>query len=125
MAKPVERGGLNVLGDPLEVCSCAPMTGWFRDGFCQGDPGDAGRHTVCCEVTAAFLAYSKALGNDLTTPMPAYGFPGLNPGDHWCVCAPRWLQAYEDGMAPPVRLAATEQSTLEIIPLEVLERFAC
>ncbi len=118
------RQALNVLGEPLQDCSCEPMTGWFRDGFCHGDPGDRGRHTVCCEVSEAFLSYSRAQGNDLSTPAPAYGFPGLRPGDHWCVCAPRWLEAYEDGMAPPVRLAATEQSTLEVIPLEILSTHA-
>jgi uncharacterized protein len=115
---------LNVLGEPLELCSCEPLTGWFRDGSCRTNPSDLGRHTVCCEVTEAFLSYSRAQGNDLGTPAPAYGFPGLNPGDHWCVCAPRWLEAYEDGMAPPVRLEATEQSALEVIPLDLLQRHA-
>jgi uncharacterized protein len=115
---------LNVLGEPLELCSCEPLTGWFRDGSCRSNPADLGRHTVCCEVTEAFLSYSRAQGNDLSTPAPAYGFPGLKPGDHWCVCAPRWLEAYEDGMAPPVRLAATEQSALEVIPLDLLQRHA-
>jgi len=115
---------LNVLGEPLDLCSCEPLTGWFRDGSCRTNDADHGRHTVCCEVTEAFLSYSRAQGNDLSTPAPAYGFPGLKPGDHWCVCAPRWLEAYEDGMAPPVRLAATEQGTLEVIPLELLQRHA-
>jgi uncharacterized protein (DUF2237 family) len=115
---------LNVLGEPLDLCSCEPLTGWFRDGSCRTNDADHGRHTVCCEVTEAFLNYSRAQGNDLSTPAPAYGFPGLKPGDHWCVCAPRWLEAYEDGMAPPVRLAATEQGTLEVIPLELLQRHA-
>ena len=115
---------LNVLGEPLDLCSCEPLTGWFRDGSCRTNDADHGRHTVCCEVTEAFLNYSRAQGNDLSTPAPAYGFPGLKPSDHWCVCAPRWLEAYEDGMAPPVRLAATEQGTLEVIPLELLQRHA-
>jgi uncharacterized protein (DUF2237 family) len=115
---------LNVLGEPLDLCSCEPLTGWFRDGSCRTNDADHGRHTVCCEVTEAFLNYSRAQGTDLSTPAPAYGFPGLKPGDHWCVCAPRWLEAYEDGMAPPVRLAATEQGTLEVIPLELLQRHA-
>ena len=106
----------NVLGEPLELCGCQPMTGWYRDGSCRTDPADRGRHTVCCVVNASFLRYSKAQGNDLSTPMPAYGFPGLQPGDHWCVCAARWLEAYEDGMAPPVRLAATEISTPGVDP---------
>jgi uncharacterized protein (DUF2237 family) len=96
------------------------MTGWFRDGSCRTNGADLGRHTVCCVVSEGFLAYSLAQGNDLTTPAPAYGFPGLKPGDHWCVCAARWLQAHDDGMAPPVRLEACEISTLEVIPLELL-----
>ncbi|MCS5705289.1 DUF2237 domain-containing protein [Synechococcus sp. FGCU-3] len=115
---------LNVLSEPLELCGCEPMTGWYRDGSCRTDRADLGRHTVCCVVNDAFLTYSKAQGNDLSTPMPAYDFPGLKPGDHWCVCAPRWLEAYEDGMAPPVRLKATEITTLEVIPLEVLRQHA-
>lgn len=115
---------LNVLGEPLELCSCEPMTGWFRDGSCRTNGADLGRHTVCCVVNEAFLSYSRAQGNDLSTPAPQYGFPGLRPGDHWCVCAPRWLEAHQDGMAPPVRLAATEQSTLEVIPLELLREHA-
>lgn len=115
---------LNVLGEPLELCSCSPRTGWYRDGYCRSDATDLGRHTVCCVVTEAFLSYSRAQGNDLSTPMPAYDFPGLKPGDHWCVCAPRWLEAHDDGMAPPVRLAATEQSTLEVIDLALLQAHA-
>ena len=115
---------LNVLGTPLELCSCEPMTGWFRDGSCRTDAADLGRHSVCCVVSEAFLRYSKAQGNDLSTPVPHYGFPGLRAGDHWCVCAPRWLEAHQDGMAPPVRLEATEASALELIPLEVLQQFA-
>ena len=114
----------NVLGGSLELCGCAPLTGWFRDGFCHTDPADLGRHTVCCVVNEAFLSYTRAQGNDLSTPAPAWGFPGLRPGDAWCICASRWLEAYEDGMAPPVRLEACDQSTLEVIPLELLERHA-
>ncbi len=114
----------NVLGEPLVICGCEPMTGWFRDGSCRTDPRDHGRHTVCCVVNEAFLSYSRAQGNDLTTPAPAYGFPGLKPGDHWCVCAARWLEAYQDGMAPPVRLEACEASTLAVIPLELLQDHA-
>ena len=120
MSEPV----LNVLGEPLQECGCDPMTGWFRDGSCRSDPTDQGRHTVCCVVTEPFLRYSRAQGNDLTTPMPAYRFPGLKPGDHWCVCAARWLEAHEDGVAPPVRLQACEASTLEIIPLALLQDHA-
>lgn len=114
----------NVLGEPLELCGCAPMTGWYRDGSCRTDGADLGRHTVCCVVDERFLAYTRAQGNDLSTPAPQYGFPGLRAGDHWCVCAARWLEAYEDGMAPPVRLAACEESTLALIPLAVLQAHA-
>ncbi|MFM8604848.1 MAG: DUF2237 family protein [Cyanobium sp.] len=117
-------GRLNVLGEPLEVCGCQPLTGWFRDGSCRTDPADLGRHTVCCQVNEAFLNYTRAQGNDLSTPAPAYGFPGLREGDAWCVCAARWLEAYEDGMAPPVRLEACEISTLKVIPLEILRSCA-
>ena len=116
--------GLNVLGASLTSCSCQPLTGWFRDGSCRTDPADLGRHTVCCVISESFLAYTKAQGNDLSTPAPAYGFPGLRPGDAWCVCARRWLEAYEDGMAPPVRLESCEISTLEVIPLDVLQQSA-
>ena len=115
---------LNVLGKPLEICGCEPLTGWFRDGSCRTNGSDLGRHTVCCVVNEGFLAYSRAQGNDLSTPAPQYGFPGLQTGDHWCVCASRWLQAYEDGMAPPVRLEACEASTLKVIPLELLQSHA-
>ena len=115
---------LNVLGQPLEICSCEPLTGWYRDGSCRTDRQDQGMHTVCCIVNEAFLTYSRAQGNDLSSPVLAFGFPGLKPGDHWCLCASRWLQAYADGMAPPVRLEACEQSTLKLIPLEVLQGHA-
>ena len=115
---------LNVLGQSLVICGCEPMTGWLRDGSCRTNGADLGRHTVCCVVSEGFLAYSRAQGNDLSTPAPQYGFPGLKTGDHWCVCAARWLQAYEDGMAPPVRLDACEASTLEVIPLELLRSHA-
>lgn len=115
---------LNVLGEPLAVCGCDPITGWYRDGSCRTDASDLGRHSVCCVVTEVFLRYSRSRGNDLSTPSPAYGFPGLRPGDHWCVCAARWLEAYQDGVAPPVRLEATEASTLEVIPLDLLLRSA-
>ena len=114
----------NVLGGELELCGCQPMTGWFRDGSCRTNGADLGRHTVCCVVDERFLSYTCAQGNDLSTPMPAYGFPGLRPGDCWCVCAARWLESYEDGMAPPVRLEACEQSSLAVIPLELLKAHA-
>ena len=114
----------NVLEEPLEICGCDPPTGWYRDGSCRTDGSDLGRHTVCCVISENFLRYSRSQGNDLSTPMPAYGFPGLRPGDHWCVCASRWLEAHQDGMAPPVRLEATEHSTLALIPLDLLQQNA-
>jgi uncharacterized protein (DUF2237 family) len=123
-AAPHAEQPRNVLGGPLALCGCQPMTGWFRDGSCRTNGADLGSHTVCCVVDERFLSYTRAQGNDLSTPMPQYGFPGLQPGDGWCVCAARWLEAYEDGMAPPVRLEACEQSCLELIPLEVLQAHA-
>ena len=110
----------NVLGGALEDCSTDPVTGWFRDGCCRSDEGDRGVHTVCIVATAEFLSFSASVGNDLSTPMPGFQFPGLRPGDHWCLCAARWLQAYEVDAAPKVRLAATDEKTLEIVPLEAL-----
>ena len=114
----------NVLGGPLKPCSDAPRTGFFRDGYCRTCAEDVGSHTVCVEVTAAFLAYSREAGNDLSTPRPEYGFPGLKPGDRWCVCAVRWLEAYAAGAAPPVVLAGTSEQALEVVPLEALQRHA-
>ncbi len=119
MKKPGESH-LNVLGESLQICSCKPLTGWYRDGYCKTDSSDIGQHTVCCVVTESFLRYSKAQGNDLITPMKEFGFPGLQPGDHWCLCALRWKQAYEDGMAPLVVLEATSINALGIIGLELL-----
>jgi len=113
----------NVLGTSLQPCNCDPMTGWYRDGSCKTDQNDFGMHTVCAVMTKSFLTYSKAQGNDLSTENPEYNFPGLKEGDHWCLCAPRWIEAYEDGMAPMVNLEATESSTLEIIQLEILRKF--
>jgi hypothetical protein len=115
---------LNVLGETLQPCSTAPMTGFFRDGCCNTGPMDRGRHTVCALMTAEFLALSKYLGNDLSTPRPEYGFPGLKPGDRWCLCASRFLQAHHEGAAPKVRLDATHQATLDIVPLEILQAYA-
>ncbi|CRY92100.1 Conserved hypothetical protein [Synechococcus sp. WH 8103] len=115
---------LNVLGKPLQVCGCSPMTGWYRNGTCQTDPSDLGQHSICCVMTEAFLRYSKAQGNDLSTPVPAFQFPGLKPGDHWCVCAPRWKQAYDDGMAPLVSLEATENTALSVVSLDQLKEHA-
>ena len=115
---------LNVLGTPLQVCGCAPMTGWYRNGTCQTDTSDLGQHSICCVMTEAFLRYSKAQGNDLSTPVPAFQFPGLKPGDRWCVCAPRWKQAHDDGMAPLVCLEATEDTALKVVSLEQLKEHA-
>lgn len=112
---------VNVLGGPLESCGTDPLTGYFRDGSCRSGAEDVGRHTVCAVMTEEFLAHQVAVGNDLTTPLPEYLFPGLHPGDRWCVVAARWLQAYEDGFAAPVVLASTHQRALEIVPLRALQ----
>lgn len=120
----MKEPSLNVLGGALEGCSTAPMTGFFRNGCCDTGPQDVGRHTVCAVMTAEFLALSKYLGNDLSTPRPEYGFAGLKPGDRWCLCAARFLQAHEEGAAPRVNLAATHRRTLDIVPLEVLRAYA-
>lgn len=117
-------GALNVLGGPLATCSTSPMTGFFRDGCCNTSPEDLGVHTVCVELTAEFLAFSKSRGNDLSTPNPQWGFPGLKPGDRWCLCAARWAEAHAAGVAPKVNLAATHEATLSIVPLEQLREFA-
>ena len=114
----------NVLGEPLEICSCDPNTGWYRDGKCRTDGYALGQHTVCCVISEQFLTYSKAQGNDLSTPMPQYGFSGLKPGDHWCVCASRWKQAYDDGMAPNIRLEATNIEVLAIVDLQILKQYS-
>lgn len=111
---------INVLGGPLEVCSTAPVTGFFRNGCCDTGPADSGQHTVCATMTAEFLALSKYLGNDLSTPRPEYGFAGLKPGDQWCLCAARFLQAHHEGAAPRVRLEATHQRALDVVPMDVL-----
>lgn len=117
-------GDRNVLGGELEACSLDPLTGWFRDGSCSTGPEDFGSHTVCAIATAEFLAHQRSVGNDLSTPRPEYQFPGLQPGDSWCVVAVRWLQAYRDGAAPPVVLAATHERTLDTVPIELLREFA-
>jgi len=114
------RSGKNVLGGPLEACSLKPRTGFFRDGCCRTGPGDDGVHVVCAKVTREFLAFSKAHGNDLSTPRPEVDFPGLKPGDQWCLCAGRWQEALACGVAPPVVLAATHVSALEFVELEDL-----
>lgn len=114
----------NVLGGPLEHCCEDPITGFFRNGRCDTGPDDRGVHCVCTMVDEKFLAFSKAVGNDLSTPRPESGFPGLQPGDRWCLCAARWLQAYEHGAAAPILLASTHERALEIVPLEILKQFA-
>lgn len=113
---------LNVLGGALDPCSTAPLTGFFRDGFCNTCAADQGSHTVCAVMTAEFLAYSKYVGNDLSTPMPQHRFAGLKPGDSWCLCAARFLQAHDEGCAPKVHLEATHQAALDIVPLKVLQK---
>jgi uncharacterized protein (DUF2237 family) len=117
---PVRRSGRNVLGGPLLACSFDPLTGFFRDGCCTTGPEDLGSHTVCARVTEAFLAFSRERGNDLSTPRPEYRFRGLKPGDRWCVCAARWLEACDAGVAPPVVLEATHEAALRIVPLKRL-----
>jgi len=114
----------NVFGERLDECCAEPLTGFYRDGNCNTGPEDFGVHTVCALMTADFLAFSKAAGNDLSTPMPQFGFDGLKPGDCWCLCAARWKEAFDAGHAPRVRLAATHEATLEIVPLETLKKFA-
>lgn len=110
----------NVLGEPLEPCSVDPLTGFYRDGSCSCGPQDVGVHAVCAVVTAEFLEHQRSVGNDLATPRPEWSFPGLNPGDRWCVVAGRWMQAYRAGVAAPVVLASTHERALEIIPIEFL-----
>lgn len=118
MKAVTETGQLNMLGQPLQSCSTAPMTGFFRTGCCETDAQDRGSHTVCARVTAEFLEFSKRRGNDLSTPQP--GFPGLKPGDQWCLCASRWKEAYDAGFAPPVVLAATHEGAATIVPRAAL-----
>jgi uncharacterized protein (DUF2237 family) len=118
------RPSLNVLGGILEPCSGDPLTGFHRDGCCATGPRDVGSHTVCAVMTAEFLAFSASRGNDLGTPVPAYGFPGLKPGDRWCLCAPRWQEALLAGAAPNVVIRATEQNALGHCGIDDLKRFA-
>lgn len=121
MAKPTAK---NVLGTPLQECSTNPLTGFTRNGCCEKDPEDLGNHTVCCQMTDEFLAYSKSAGNDLSTPRPEFDFPGLHEGDRWCVCATRWLQASEEGYAPPVILESCHEKCLGIVSLADLRYYA-
>jgi uncharacterized protein (DUF2237 family) len=118
------EGDRNVLGAPLQPCGTDPMTGFFRDGSCGSGPFDVGSHTVCAVMTEEFLEHQRSVGNDLVTPIPEYRFPGLKPGDRWCVVAARWLQAYDAGLAAPVVLASTNEEALAVVPLEALKRHA-
>ena len=119
-----EEDQLNIFNEPLEACSFDPVTGFFRSGCCETSEQDTGSHTVCAIMTEEFLKFSKSKGNDLSTPVPAFDFPGLNPGDRWCLCAARWLEAYEAGSAPSIIARATHRRALEIIPIEAMKELA-
>ena len=119
-----EEDQLNIFNEPLEACSFDPVTGFFRSGCCETSKQDTGSHTVCAIMTEEFLKFSKSKGNDLSTPVPAFDFPGLNSGDRWCLCAARWLEAYEAGSAPSIIARATHRRALEIIPMEVMKEFS-
>jgi uncharacterized protein (DUF2237 family) len=119
-----DSNSLNVFGEPLKTCSCNPMTGYFRDGKCHTTDNDIGTHVVCAIVSKAFLSYSKSRGNDLITPIPYWNFPGLKPGDKWCLCVSRWKEAEQAGVAPEVILEATHQAALKYVSLELLEQYA-
>lgn len=122
MIAPIEKKEFkNVLGQALQPCCTKLNTGWYRNGSCETEPSDTGRHVVCAQMTAEFLAFSQAMGNDLSTPQPEYHFPGLKEGDYWCLCAGRWQEALEAGVPPKVRLGACEESALEVVKLEDLE----
>lgn len=118
------HNSVNVLDEPLQTCSEKPMTGFFRDGKCNTCDEDLGSHTVCIEATQEFLEYSRFKGNDLSTPVPEFGFAGLKPGDAWCLCASRWLEAHKDNMAPRVHLLRTHKRALDVVPFELLKEFA-
>ena len=124
MTTRYDEDARNVLGGELASCSTDPVTGFYRNGCCETGPHDVGMHTVCAVMTAEFLAFSKAVGNDLSTPRPEFAFPGLKPGDRWCLCAPRWKEALDAGMAPQLVLEACHEETLAIVPLGVLKDFA-
>ena len=124
MTTPRIEPARNVLGEPLVPCSFDPLTGYFRDGCCKTNDEDIGTHVICAVVTAEFLAFSKARGNDLSTPQPQWRFPGLKPGDQWCLCALRWKEAFEAGAAPLVVLESTHSKALQIVTFDELERFA-
>ncbi|MEM1001177.1 MAG: DUF2237 domain-containing protein [Bacteroidota bacterium] len=122
--KPTNLNALNVLGEPLKTCSCDPVTGYFRDGKCNTTKNDTGTHVVCAIVTEAFLEYSRSRGNDLITPIPQWNFPGLKPGDKWCLCVSRWKQAEKAGVAPKIVLDATHEITLNYVNFELLEKYS-
>lgn len=122
--EPGRRAAINVLGGPLRPCSTEPLTGFYRDACCNTGDEDRGLHTVCAIMTTEFLAFSRSAGNDLSTPLPDYGFPGLKPGDRWCLCAARWKEALEAGQAPYVVLKSTHAATLQIVTLAALRRYA-
>ena len=119
-----EEDQLNIFNEPLEACSFDPVTGFFRSGCCETSEQDIGSHTVCAIMTEEFLKFSKSKGNDLSTPVPAFDFPGLKTGDRWCLCAARWLEAYEAGSAPSIIARATHRRALEIIPMEAMKEFS-
>jgi hypothetical protein len=114
----------NVLGEKLELCCTDPVTGFFRNGVCETGPQDLGTHVVCAQVTEEFLEFTKARGNNLSTPVPSYNFPGLKPGNKWCLCVSRWKEALDAGVAPPIVLEATHEAALNVVPLEVLQEHA-
>jgi len=124
MSDDTDEQPRNVFGNPLETCCDEPMTGFYRDGTCRTGVRDRGNHVICARMTEEFLAYSKSQGNDLVTPRPDWNFPGLEPEDRWCLCAARWREALEVHRAPPVYLAATEESALEVVPMRLLKPFA-
>ena len=115
---------LNVLGEPLSSCCFDPITGYFRNGFCHTATTDLGQHTVCAQMTSEFLNFSQKVGNDLITPLPELDFPGLQPGDFWCICVTRWVEAYGEGQAPPIKLQACHKAVLAYVPLNILEEYA-
>ena len=119
-----EINRFNVLGEPLASCCFDPITGYFRNGFCHTSTTDLGQHTLCAQMTSEFLSFSQKTGNDLTSPVPEIGFPGLQPGDFWCICVTRWVDAYEHGVAPPVKIQACHQTVLHYVPLDVLMEYS-
>lgn len=124
MINSIDRNVKNVLGETLQCCCTSPVTGFYRDGFCQTGPQDLGVHVVCAQVTEDFLAYTRDRGNDLSTPVPAYNFPGLKPNDRWCLCASRWKEALDAGVAPPIDLNASHEAALRYVPLAVLQEYS-